>query len=106
MPLKFDNRISYMDVVAIAAAGLTAMTVFFGVSTDVTTNSQTIAHIQTDLKRIEVTSARRDDEIMVQLKENRQGMKDIRRESAAGRKDIINKLDKLIDRELDHNGTH
>ena len=106
MPLNFDNRVSWMDIIAITAALLTGMTVFFGVSEDVATNSSQISVIQTDLRRIEVSSTRRDDKILQQLKENKVDMKEIRKESSEGRQDILNKLDRLIEREINHNNGH
>lgn len=106
MAINFDNRVSWMDIVAIVAAGLTALTVFFGVSADVGDNRAQIEHIQTDVRRIEVAGAQRDNEVLDQLKENRADMKEIRHESAAGRKNIIDKLDRLIERQLDNGNAH
>ena len=51
--------------------------------------------------RLERVGEVRDTEILEHLKEQRDDLKEIRTESLEGRKDIIGKLDKLIDRELD-----
>lgn len=100
MPLNFDGKVSVMDLFAIGIGGVTALSVFFGVSTNVSENALQIASNRDNLTRIERTAKDNDEKILDQLKENKQAVKEIRVESAAGRKDIIQKLDRLIEREL------
>lgn len=103
MPLNFDGKVSVMDIFAIGIGAATALSVFFGVSTDVSENAIEIAHNRANLTRIERTAKENDSQILEQLRENKQAVKEIRTESAAGRKDILDKLDKLIERELSGN---
>jgi hypothetical protein len=100
MPLNFDSKVSVMDIFAIAIGLGTALTVFFGVSTDVSNNSVQIRHNKDNLARIERKADQGDQAILSQLREQKISIKEIRIESAQGREKIIQKLDKLIDREL------
>lgn len=101
MPLNFDSKVSVMDIFAIVIGLGTALTVFFGVSTDVSTNEVNIANNKENLARIEREADDGDAKILDQLKEQRDDIKEIRVESAQGREKIIEKLDKLIDRALE-----
>ena len=98
--LQFDNRISWMDIVAITAAALTALSVYFGVSNDVQVNGQKIAHIQTNIQRIEASSEKHEGKILKILEAQKIEMKEYRQESRQGQRQVVDKLDRLIEREL------
>lgn len=104
MPLEFDNRISWMDVIAITGIAATAIGVVFGVQSEVESNSKEIVQVKQEMRRefVRVTEeAHKDrDEILDRLKETQKSMDTIRIESASGRRRIEDKLDKLIEREL------
>lgn len=105
MRLQFDNRVSWMDIVAILGMGLTALGVVFGVQSDVEMNTARIAEID---KRLEAETRRInktiDDQNVLILREFNgieQEIREIRKESAEGRLRIEEKLDRLIERKLD-----
>lgn len=64
-------------------------------------NEREIAHVRSDISRVERQAGEADRRVLEQLNKLERGMSDIRAESASGRKDILDKLDKLIERELD-----
>jgi len=101
MALKMTNEVSLVDLFAIGGLLAGALAFFFGYGVTIQENHTSISHIKSDMVRLERVGEARDTEILEQLKEQRDDLKEIRTESMAGRKDIIGKLDKLIDRELD-----
>ena len=96
--MQLDNRISWVDIVAIAGMVLTGALVFFDVKEDVSLNSQKIEDVATDLAedidRIESESDQDREEIL-------EAVHQIRDESAAGQRRLEDKLDRLIERELE-----
>ncbi len=66
----------------------------------ITVNEKEISHIRGDIVRVERQAHDADTRVMKQLDELKAGMETIRKESTDSRKDIIDKLDKIIDREL------
>lgn len=98
--MQLDNRVSWVDIVAIAGMLLTGSLVFFDVKEDVALNSQKITSVETELteeiKRVEMEADKDREEILEAVNETR-------KESAAGRQRIEDKLDRLIERKLDEN---
>lgn len=96
--MQLDNRISWVDIVAIAGMVLTGALVFFDVKEDVSLNAQKIEDVATDLaediERIESESDQDREEIL-------EAVHQIRDESAAGQRRLEDKLDRLIERELE-----
>ena len=96
--MQLDNRISWVDIVAIAGMVLTGALVFFDVKEDVSLNAQKIEDVATDLAedidRIESESDQDREEIL-------EAVHQIRDESAAGQRRLEDKLDRLIERELE-----
>ena len=96
--MQLDNRISWMDIVAIAGMALTGVMVFFDVKEDVSLNAQKIEDVATtlteDIERIESESDQDREEIL-------EAVHQIRDESAAGQRRLEDKLDRLIERELE-----
>lgn len=101
MPLKFDNTLSWMDIVAIVGSAMTAALVVFGASERITLNQIEIEHLKTNVSRVERQASEANREILQQLKEQGTEVKAIRTESATERGKIMEKLDRLIERGLD-----
>lgn len=104
MPLKMTNEVSVMDIIAIGGLLLGGAAVFFGYGVDINENAQGIAHLRNDVARVERQAGEADLRVVKQLDDLKTGMEKIRTESASERKDIIQKLDKLIDRQLQGRG--
>ena len=104
MAIQFDNRISWMDVIAIAGIGATAIGVVFGVQSDVEFNAKEIVEVKTEMRReferVQDDANKDRDEILDRLEATAETMETIRVESASGRKSIEEKIDRLIEREL------
>ena len=104
MPLKMTNEVSIMDVVAIGGSLLVGAGVFFGYGVDIGENTVAIQHIKGDLVKIEKQNDDGEKKILDLLNKQGDAITDIRKEAATGRLRIEDKLDKLIDRELDKRG--
>ena len=102
MALQFDNRVSWMDIVAIAGGIATAGAVFFGMGGKIDANKTEIEYIKINVKRIEADADRRSQKILVQLKEQRDELKAYREESKEDNRQVVQKLDRLIERELNN----
>ena len=104
MAFQFDNRVSWMDVIAIAGAGMTALTVIFGVQSDVEMNSARITEVdrrlETEVKRLSGDLESQNRTIIREIEGIESEIKEIRSESAVGRQRIEEKLDRLIERQL------
>lgn len=100
MGIQLDNRVSWVDIVAIAGMLLTGSLVFFDVKEDVALNAQKITTVEAELteeiERVEKEADKDREEILEAVNETR-------KESAAGRQRIEDKLDRLIERKLDEN---
>lgn len=101
---QFDNRISVMDIVAIVATAVTALSVYFGMGASVGLNTQEIRHLKTEVSRIEVAMEKDKSEIIEILKDQKQDLKDARTEAKEADLNINKKLDKIIERELANGG--
>lgn len=91
--VNFDNRVSWMDIVAIVLAVGAILKSYYGVGANVDQNT---ARIDTNVKAIErVERDVRDTEskVLTELKETRS-------EAAERSRRIEDKLDRLIEREL------
>lgn len=104
MPLKFDNTLSWMDILAILGSAVTAALVVFGASERITLNEVEIAHLKSNVTRVERQASEANQQILQQLKEQGYEVKAIRTESASERSKIIEKLDRLIEREMSKEG--
>lgn len=100
MPLKMTNEVSLMDVITIGGLILGGAAVFFGYGVEINENSQGIAHLRSDVARVERQADEADQRVIKQLDELKSGMNAIRTESASERKDIMRKLDTIIEREI------
>lgn len=96
MAIKFDNRVSSMDIVAIVASFLVGFQVFFSQGSEIDKLRDQQKRLSNDVTKVENRSDRGDHEIVEQLKEQRKEFK--------GSFDKLEtKLDRLIDRELRKN---
>ena len=95
--IKFDNSISWMDIIAIAGAALALLTTYYGVSGQVDENTLQINNIQASLVRIEHKIVRDDESVVKQLDKLEAEVSEIRKESTVERRIINNKLDRLIE---------
>ena len=104
MAFNFDNRISWADVVAILTGLGVLATVVFGVQTDVELNTKEIQTTKEafarEIKRVDDSANKDRHEILQRLDETKTSMEVIRTESASGRQRIEDKIDRLIEREL------
>lgn len=98
--VQFTNEVSLVDVIAIGGLLLGGAGVVFNYGADIQTHTTQIASIKTEIVRIEKRSEAADAEVIGQLKENRQEMKDYRLEAKEANREVNQKLDKLIEREL------
>lgn len=101
MPLKFTNEVSWMDVFAIGGLLLGGAGVFFGVAGDIRTHDVQIAENTKAISRVERHMGEENSKILDLLKQQSIQVREIRMESEAGRLRIEQKLDKIVDRELD-----
>lgn len=102
MPLQVDNRVSWMDIVAIIGAACSALWVVFGVTADVGDNADAIKLVQGEVVRLEVKVDKQDDETLQAVKDLRGELKEYREEARENNKEVVQKLDRLIERELDN----
>jgi len=98
--VNFDNRVSWMDLVALTGAGIALFNAYYGVGQQVTQNANDIARNYDAIVRIEEQAIEGDQRVSADLQELKVTVDSIREESAEGRLRIENKIDKLIDREL------
>ncbi len=103
MAVQLDNRISYVDIFVMLSVVFAGIVFIFSYGSAIEANSQEIEHLKGDVTRIEVTGKQRDEEILDQLKENKTYIDKLGEASERGRMRIEDKLDKIIDRELDKN---
>jgi hypothetical protein len=96
--VEFDNKISWMDIVAIIAALMTGLLVFFDVKQDVILNTASIkevkANLLSEIQRVDSNAERDRNEIL-------QAINMVRSDASEGRRRIEDKLDRLIERKLD-----
>jgi len=101
MAIQLDNRISWMDIVALGSAATSGLYLLFSVSASLTMAQADIKRIDADYKaaveQVERNSKERQEKSLAELK-------DVRRETKESFDKIDAKLDKLIDRELRRNG--
>ena len=94
-----------MDIVIAMGAAASMLYSIFGIQSGldnrITVHDSEIAHIRSDVARVERQAGEADKRVLEQLGKLESGMNEIKKESASGRKDILDKLDKLIERELD-----
>ena len=98
--ISFDNRISWMDIVAITGAGLALVNAYYGTGAQVDANTSAIESNQKAIVRIESEVVKGDNRILKQVDELKDEVKEIRKEAKDGRQNIEKKLDRLIEREL------
>lgn len=93
MPLTFDNRISWMDVLTITGGIVLGVSIFFGLQNGVERNADAIVVVKKDLVRVEANQASQNQELAKKLDLQRLEVKtdinDLRRE-------VNGKLDQLI----------
>lgn len=100
MALKMTNEVSWMDIFAIGGLLLGGAGVFFGIAGDVKTHGVQIAENTKTISRVEHKMDVENVKIVDLIKQQTVEMRVIRAESEAGRVRIEDKLDKIIDREL------
>ncbi len=101
MPLKMTNEVSWMDVFAIGGLMIGGAAVFFGIAGDVKTQGVQIADNARSISRVEHKVDQENGKIVDLIEKQTIEMRVIRQESEAGRIRIEDKLDKIIDRELE-----
>lgn len=108
MPIQLDNRISYVDIFVIAGVVMAGVVFVasYGVEINANTagiksNTTEIRHVADDVTRIEADGQSRDEKILQTLEKNREEYKEEAVKSEEARIRIEDKLDKLIERELD-----
>jgi len=100
MPLKFTNEVSWMDIFAIGSLLVGGVAVFFGIAGDVQTHTVQIAENTRAISRVEHKATEDNNKVVDMLKQQTVEMRIIRQESESGRIRIEDKLDKIIEREL------
>lgn len=101
MAIKFTNEVSVMDIFAIGGLMLGGAAVFFGIAGDVQTHTVQIAENTRAISRVEHKATEDNNKVLDMLRQQTVEMRVIRQESEAGRMRIEDKLDKIIERELD-----
>lgn len=101
MPLQIDNRVSWMDVVSIAAAAAAGLWVVFGVTSEVGENTIHISAVQNNVQRLEQRVDKQEANTVQAVKDLRTELKTYRDEARENNKEVVKKLDRLIERELD-----
>ena len=96
--MKFENHISWMDIIALAGVAVALVNAHYGLGVQVAKNTQHIEQNQEAIVRLEKNSHERDVHIASSLDKLEQAMVDIRKESAQERRLINDKLDRLIER--------
>lgn len=99
--VQFDNRVSWMDMVAIGGAALAIANSFYGTGKEVQVNTAAIKANQVAIERIEDLLEDRDERIFKEIFRAQASIETVRVESAEGRRRIEDKIDSLIARELD-----
>lgn len=94
--LQFDNRISWMDIVAIIGAAVSALYIIFGHGAKLDKLKLQVRHNIEAIKRVEYDSREGDKNIIEQIEK-------VRQEQGARFDKLDKKLDRLVDREL-HRG--
>ena len=104
MSLQFDNRISWMDIVALAGVGVSGLFMFFGVTASVEKIKIEQSHIKADLIRVEASVVADISRVEKQAKDSDSKIfVQLERQQADQQKNfdkLDGKLDKLIDRVL------
>ncbi len=90
-----------MDVFAIGGLMIGGAAVFFGIAGDVKTQGVQIADNARSISRVEHKVDQENGKIVDLIEKQTIEMRVIRQESEAGRIRIEDKLDKIIDRELE-----
>lgn len=98
MPLTFDNRISWMDVLTITGGIVLGTSMFFGLQSSVDRNADAIVVVKKDLVRVEANQSAQNEQLSKKLDQQRLEVKadinDLRRE-------VNSKLDQLIQMSAD-----
>lgn len=100
MPMKFTNEISVMDIFAIGGLVVGGAAVFFGIAGDVQTHTVQIAENTRAISRVEHKATEENNKVLDLLKQQAVEVRIIRQEAEAGRMRIEDKLDRLVEREL------
>jgi len=93
-----------MDIFAIGSLILGGAAVFFGIAGDVQTHTVQIAENTRAISRVEHKATEENNKVLDLLKQQAVEVRIIRQEAEAGRMRIEDKLDRLVEREL--NGAH
>lgn len=98
MPLTFDNRISWMDILTITGGIVLGVSMFFGLQNGVERNAEAIVVVKKDLVRVEANQSAQNEQLSKKLDLQRLEVKadinDLRRE-------VNSKLDQLIQMSAD-----
>ena len=107
--VKFDDRISWADIVSFGSAAVVGLWVVFGVMADINVLQAQDDGYEKRLARIESESVKRDDKIIEEFKsaQEKEEERFIRMEKKQEQQfdKLDEKLDKLIERELNGNGS-
>ena len=106
MPLKMTNEVSVMDIVAIGGLLVGGLAVFFGVNAEVQTHTVQIAENTRAIVRVETRVEREQRMVLDALEAQAQETRSYRTEAQSGLQRIEDKLDKVIERELDEKNDH
>lgn len=93
-PVQFDNRISWMDMIAIAGVAASLMYGYFGYGENIRDNTAEIDHVKRDVQRIESQQREQSKELSRKLDE-------MRIEQKQDIKQVDHKVDKLIQIQLE-----
>ena len=95
--VTFDNRISWMDIVAISGVAVSGLYVVFGHGSQIDALAVSQNHLQSAIVRVEEESKNGDRNIASEIREQR-------KEQKQQFDKLDQKLDRIIDRELDKKG--
>ena len=95
--MRFDNSVSWMDIIAIAGVGVALLSAYYGIGSQVDENAMQISNIHASLVRIEQKIVKDDESVVKQLDKLEAEVSEIRKESTVERRIINNKLDRLIE---------
>lgn len=95
--VKFDNTISWMDIIALLGVGFAVLSAYFGIGAGVSANEREIQTLDSKIVRIEEQTVLSNNRIEKKINTITEDMKEIRREAASERRDISMKLDRLIE---------
>lgn len=103
MPVKFNGEVSFMDLVSIAIALSAALGAYYALGGGISANAKDIEYNAENIARLERVGEQHEIKMIRLLEEQKLELKDYRQESRDGRQQVVEKLDRLIERELNGN---